>query len=267
MEFSRSVGKQHFNFFMADGTDIKLKAFDSVSEWSKQIVTIASATLVLTASFIKDILSGKIVDQPCLTWAWILLLACVASSVLVLGAISASLNKGNPAQLDVYDPAIIVAACVQLVLFAAGMGFFVYFAAANLSASHPVPEIVPSKAVATFNQHFEIVHDAYFDVGKSDITRSVGTLSGDLDVLKAALREFPNAVVTVEGHCDEKGSPKYNVLLGYRRATVVRSFLIDHGVPAAKLRVASYGKDSPQCRESREDCRQKNRRVHLAPSE
>jgi peptidoglycan-associated lipoprotein len=69
--------------------------------------------------------------------------------------------------------------------------------------------------------------------------------------------------VTVEGHCDERGTQAYNLVLGEKRAKAVRSYLVDLGVDAKRLAVTSYGKDRPFCREHSEDCYQQNRRGHL----
>lgn len=69
--------------------------------------------------------------------------------------------------------------------------------------------------------------------------------------------------LTVEGHCDERGTQAYNLVLGERRAKAVRSYLTDLGVDAKRLAVTSYGKDRPFCRDHNEDCYQQNRRGHL----
>jgi peptidoglycan-associated lipoprotein len=53
-------------------------------------------------------------------------------------------------------------------------------------------------------------------------------------------------VLTVEGHCDERGTREYNLALGDRRASVVRDYLVAQGVTADRLRVVSYGKERPQ---------------------
>lgn len=69
--------------------------------------------------------------------------------------------------------------------------------------------------------------------------------------------------LTIEGHCDERGTQAYNLVLGEKRAKAVRSYLVDLGVDAKRLAVTSYGKDRPFCREHNEDCYQQNRRGHL----
>jgi len=69
--------------------------------------------------------------------------------------------------------------------------------------------------------------------------------------------------LTIEGHCDERGTQAYNLVLGEKRAKAVRSYLVDLGIDAKRLTVTSYGKDRPFCREHTEDCYQQNRRGHL----
>jgi len=69
--------------------------------------------------------------------------------------------------------------------------------------------------------------------------------------------------LTIEGHCDERGTQAYNLVLGEKRAKAVRNYLADMGIDVKRLAVASYGKDRPFCREHNEDCYQQNRRGHL----
>jgi peptidoglycan-associated lipoprotein len=108
------------------------------------------------------------------------------------------------------------------------------------------------------------VQDAYFDYDKGDIREDArATLSRNSDALKRILQEFPNAVVVMEGHCDERGSAEYNLGLGDRRAHAAQDFLVQLGVAGDRLAPRSFGKDRPQCTESNEDCWQKNRRVHF----
>ena len=108
------------------------------------------------------------------------------------------------------------------------------------------------------------VKDAYFDYDKSDIREDArAVLTRNADVLKSVLSSYPNAVVIVEGHADERGSAEYNLGLSDRRATAAKEFLVQLGVPADRLKPVSYGKERPQCTESNEGCWQKNRRAHF----
>ncbi len=77
------------------------------------------------------------------------------------------------------------------------------------------------------------------------------------------LKANAGKLLTIEGHCDERGTQAYNLVLGEKRAKAVRSYLVDLGVDAKRLAVTSYGKDRPSCREHNEDCYQQNRRGHL----
>jgi peptidoglycan-associated lipoprotein len=127
----------------------------------------------------------------------------------------------------------------------------------------PPPPAAPKRSL---NERLSSeVQDAYFDYDKYDIREDArSTLSRNSDALKAILRDFPSAVITVEGHCDERGSAEYNLGLGDRRSTSARDFLVQLGVPADRLKTVSYGKERPQCTESNEDCWQKNRRAHFS---
>jgi peptidoglycan-associated lipoprotein len=77
------------------------------------------------------------------------------------------------------------------------------------------------------------------------------------------LKANDGKALTIEGHCDERGTQAYNLVLGERRAKAVRSYLTDLGVDAKRLTVTSYGKERPFCRDHNEDCYQQNRRGHL----
>jgi peptidoglycan-associated lipoprotein len=73
----------------------------------------------------------------------------------------------------------------------------------------------------------------------------------------------PSAVVKVEGHCDERGTSAYNLVLGEKRAKAARNYLVELGIGANRLSVVSYGKERPACNEHAESCYQQNRRGHL----
>lgn len=77
------------------------------------------------------------------------------------------------------------------------------------------------------------------------------------------LKANPATSLTVEGHCDERGSSSYNLVLGEKRAKAVRNYLVELGVSPARLKVVSYGEERPFCEEASESCYQLNRRGHL----
>jgi peptidoglycan-associated lipoprotein len=84
-------------------------------------------------------------------------------------------------------------------------------------------------------------------------------LSRDVEWLKSN----PSALVKVEGHCDERGTSAYNLVLGEKRSKAARNYLVELGVGANRLSVVSYGKERPSCNEHAESCYQQNRRGHL----
>lgn len=67
--------------------------------------------------------------------------------------------------------------------------------------------------------------------------------------------------VVIEGHCDMRGTQEYNLALGEKRANAVRNYLRTLGVPGNQMRTRSKGENQPICRQSSEDCWQRNRRV------
>jgi peptidoglycan-associated lipoprotein len=77
------------------------------------------------------------------------------------------------------------------------------------------------------------------------------------------MKSNPGASIKVEGHCDERGTSDYNLVLGEKRAKAVRNYLVELGVAVNRLSVVSYGKERPFCNEHAESCYQQNRRGHL----
>jgi peptidoglycan-associated lipoprotein len=112
------------------------------------------------------------------------------------------------------------------------------------------------------------VQDVYFDYDKSDVRGDAReVLNRNVSALKSILADFPSSSIVLEGHCDERGSAEYNLGLGDRRASSVKEFLVQLGIPDNRLKTISYGKERPVCNESDESCWQKNRRVHFAPGQ
>ncbi len=77
------------------------------------------------------------------------------------------------------------------------------------------------------------------------------------------LKANPSTRLTVEGHCDERGSAAYNLVLGEKRARAVRNYLMELGVSAERFRIVSYGEERPFCRGQSESCYRMNRRGHF----
>ena len=102
--------------------------------------------------------------------------------------------------------------------------------------------------------------DVYFDLDKSEIRDDArASLQKDADWLK----KWTSTQITLEGHCDSRGSAEYNLGLGTRRATAVKDYLVNLGVPAGRVVVVSKGKEQPFCSDENESCWQQNRRGHF----
>ncbi len=103
-----------------------------------------------------------------------------------------------------------------------------------------------------------LLADIHFEYDKADIREADRpTLTTNADTLK----KFDFLKVTVEGHCDERGTVEYNLALGERRAKAAYDYLVSLGVPADRLKTVSYGKEVPVCTDSNEACWQRNRRA------
>ena len=104
------------------------------------------------------------------------------------------------------------------------------------------------------------INDIYFDFDRA-------ILSDDSRASLAKKAEYltrnPAIRVTIEGHCDERGSNEYNLGLGERRAATAKKYLVTYGVPDKNVDIVTYGEEKPLCHESNEDCWMKNRRAHF----
>ncbi len=108
------------------------------------------------------------------------------------------------------------------------------------------------------------IQDAYFDYDKHTLRPDAETaLRSDAQTLAEIVRQYPDFKLTVEGHCDERGSGEYNIALGDARAKQTQQYLATMGLPGNQLRTISYGKERPVCDAHDEACWQKNRRAHL----
>jgi peptidoglycan-associated lipoprotein len=125
----------------------------------------------------------------------------------------------------------------------------------------PVDEYARIKAMPTDEiERMGLLAEVHFDYDKSDIRdadRQI--LAKNAEVLK----KFDFLKVTVEGHCDERGSVEYNLALGERRAKGAMDYLLSLGVGADRLKQVSYGKEVPLCQQAAEDCWARNRRAHF----
>ena len=129
----------------------------------------------------------------------------------------------------------------------------------------PVPaepilsEDVASKSLDDLNRDSPL-QPVFFALDSSDLNdASRSILQADALILK----KFPSWIVTIEGHCDERGTKEYNLALGERRAVSARTYLISLGLDPNRLRVVSYGSEFPFDPGHQESAWQKNRRAHF----
>ena len=85
-----------------------------------------------------------------------------------------------------------------------------------------------------------------------------------LDAQVAWLQRYSNVTVRIEGNADERGTREYNLALGARRAEAVRTYLVERGIPAARIDTISYGKERPIAAGSNEEAWARNRNAHTA---
>ena len=100
----------------------------------------------------------------------------------------------------------------------------------------------------------DTVHFGYNEYSIQDTDKAV------LGRQAAWLAKYPAVRISVEGHCDERGTREYNLALGARRANAVKEYLVSQGVSTGRLETISYGKERPVCTDSNEGCWAQNRR-------
>ena len=128
-------------------------------------------------------------------------------------------------------------------------------------AQEPEPEPEPKEEVVVYKAPDVVMQeDIYFDFDKSNLSPAAQD-----NLLRKAewLRQNPDATVTVEGHCDERGTNEYNLALGDRRAESAKAFLVDLGIDPARMTTISYGEERPVDPRHTEEAWAKNRRSHF----
>ncbi len=137
------------------------------------------------------------------------------------------------------------------------------------AAPEPAPvETPPAPAVAAeatppLPQEFtaiDALRDIHFDFDK------YGIRPEDAEILNASaawMKDNPDYVMLIEGHCDERGTNDYNLALGERRAKATMTYLVAQGAQADRITLISYGKERPLCTEKKEECWAQNRRAHF----
>lgn len=105
-----------------------------------------------------------------------------------------------------------------------------------------------------------LLRPAYFDYDRSGLREDArSALQGNAAFMKA----HPQFVVTIEGHCDERGTVEYNLALGQLRVSSAQEYLGNLGVSGQQMQTVSYGREKPFCTEANESCWGQNRRAHF----
>ena len=128
---------------------------------------------------------------------------------------------------------------------------------AQAAPMQPAPvtsSIVPGSAEDLRVNVGDTVHFGYNEYNIQENDKTV------LGRQAAWLAKYPTVRVTIEGHCDERGTREYNLALGARRANAVKEYLVSQGVSAGRVETVSYGKERPICTDSNEACWAQNRR-------
>lgn len=127
--------------------------------------------------------------------------------------------------------------------------------AASTATTAPTSSIRPGSAE---DFRANVGDRVFFGFDRSDITPEARrTLERQAEWLK----RYPNVTVTIEGHCDERGTREYNLALGERRATAAKNVLVALGIPANRITTISYGKERPAVVGSNESAWAQNRRA------
>ena len=132
-------------------------------------------------------------------------------------------------------------------------------ATASIAVNTPAP-VSEAKTSSIDELFLQEVADAYFDYDSAEL-RPDARQAIQKDA--AFFKQYPTMRVTIEGHCDERGSTEYNLALGQRRANAVMQYLVSLGIPESRLNATSWGKEKPFCMEATEACYAKNRRGHF----
>ena len=100
----------------------------------------------------------------------------------------------------------------------------------------------------------------FFDYDSAEVTDPGRST---LQANAAMMKKYSTWVVTIEGHCDERGTAEYNLALGERRAVAARTYLISLGIDANRLRTVTYGSEFPFDPGHQESAWSRNRRAHF----
>ena len=120
-------------------------------------------------------------------------------------------------------------------------------------------ELFAQKTLSQLNAE-KPLGDVFFELDSSSIRDDA---KAAMSTNATWLKRWANTRISIEGHCDERGTAEYNLGLGERRASAVKAYLVELGIPAERIMIVSKGKETPFCTDSNEACWQQNRRGHF----
>jgi peptidoglycan-associated lipoprotein len=123
----------------------------------------------------------------------------------------------------------------------------------------PAEDEIGSKSLDDLNRDSPL-KPLYFGLDSAEVSSDGQQV---LQANAAVIKQYPAWQVTIEGHCDERGTAEYNLALGERRALAAKTYLVSLGIPADKLRTVSYGKEFPFDPGHDDSAWSKNRRAHF----
>jgi peptidoglycan-associated lipoprotein len=131
---------------------------------------------------------------------------------------------------------------------------------ASKEVEQPTEDMSAEERAALAARNMFLSEDIYFEFDKS----TLDSMSQDILSRKADwMRDNSAVVVSIEGHCDERGTNEYNLALGEKRAESAKSFLVDLGIEAYRISTVSYGEERPVDTGQNEEAWAKNRRAHF----
>ena len=123
----------------------------------------------------------------------------------------------------------------------------------------PADDTIGSRSLDDLNRDSPL-RPLFYELDSADVSADGQKV---LQENASVMKKFPTWQVTIEGHCDERGTAEYNLALGERRALAAKNYLVSLGVPADKVRTVSYGKEFPFDAAHEDAAWSKNRRAHF----
>jgi peptidoglycan-associated lipoprotein len=123
----------------------------------------------------------------------------------------------------------------------------------------PSEDAIGSKSLDDLNRDSPL-RPLFFELDSADVSAEGQQV---MQANAAVLKKYPAMQITIEGHCDERGTAEYNLALGERRAVAAKNYLVSLGIPADKIKTVSYGKEFPFEPGHDDAAWQKNRRAHF----